>query len=67
MDIGLEIVSYKLNDNYEQIKKKTMYMVFKNSQERDMIYMMLLQNVNLNECATTEKNVEFYTSLWVSN
>lgn len=31
MDIGLEIVSYKLNDNYEQIKKKTMYMVFKNS------------------------------------
>ena len=42
MDIGLEIVSYLYNDNLEQIKKKTMFMVFKNTQERDMIYSILL-------------------------
>ena len=42
MDLGLEIVSYLYNDNVELIKKKTMFMVFKNTQERDMIYSILL-------------------------
>jgi hypothetical protein len=31
MDVGLEIVSYIYNKNFEQIKKKTMFIIFKNT------------------------------------
>ena len=36
MDIGIEIVSVKQDG--KAIKRKTMYLVFKNTAERDFVY-----------------------------
>lgn len=44
-----------------------MYMVFKTTQERDLIYNTLLQLVDLKECATAEKDVEYYTNKWANS
>ena len=61
MDLGLEIVSYSEKSD-GSLKKKSMYIVFKNTQERDLVYSKLLNLVSKNECATAEKNVEYYTA-----
>ena len=55
MDIGLEVVS--LN---EKGKKKTMYLVFQNTNERDNVYQKLLSIVQ-KDCVTTERSLEDYT------
>lgn len=44
-----------------------MYLVFKDKHERDIIYNTLLQLVDLNECATAEKDVEYYTTKWANS
>ena len=63
MDIGLELVAKKADPR----KKKTMFLVFNSTHERDAVYNALLQGVGSrrHEIATTEKNVEFYTQKWV--
>ena len=70
MDVGLEIVSYSLNDGengqQKKSKKKSMYMVFPYKQDRDVIYDTLLNLVDLNECATAEKDVDYYTAKWTA-
>ena len=59
MDLGLEIVASK----GEGQKKKTMFIVFNNTVERDAVYGKLLELVRKtgNDIATTERNVEYYT------
>jgi hypothetical protein len=57
MDLGIEILA----ENDEKKKKKTMYLIFKNTQERNFVYENLLKFVNKN-CITTENNIEIYTN-----
>lgn len=70
MDLGLEIVSFSsketgsISEAKELVKKKTMYLSFNSTHERDIIYGKLLQLVDKNECATAEKDVYFYTNKW---
>lgn len=59
MDIGLEVVSHSQGDR-EQIKKKTMYLIFGNKQERDFVYDKLMGLVS-KDCVTTERSLEDYT------
>jgi hypothetical protein len=67
MDLGLEIVSYSAkSDENKKRKKKSMYLVFRDKQDRDIIYNTLLKFVDLNECATAEKDVEYYTTKWAA-
>lgn len=71
MDVGLEIVSYSSKEvqtsgSQQKRKKKSMYLVFKTKQERDVIYHTLLNLVDLNECATAEKDVEYYSARWTA-
>lgn len=71
MDLGLEIVSYSIKQDSgsgakAKHKKKSMYLVFKDKNDRDIIYGTLLQLVDLKECATTEKDVEYYTNKWTN-
>ena len=63
MDIAIEIVAVSPNPS-KKGKKKTMYLVFKSTKERDLVYQTMLRMVD-KDCTTTEKNVEFYTQLWV--
>jgi factor associated with neutral sphingomyelinase activation len=63
MNVGLEIVSYSEKDGGKH-KKKSMFLVFRTTEERDIIYGMLLKLVDLKECATAEKDVEYYTNKW---
>jgi len=58
MDIGIEIVAY--SDKKNKIKRKTMYLVFKTRQQRDMVFNALHSIVG-DDCITTEKNVEHFT------
>ena len=51
MDIGLEIISTKKDG--ERTKKKSMFIVFKEMYERDMVY-NALHNVIPKSCITTE-------------
>lgn len=67
MDLGLEIVSYSLKDDdgkQKKRKKKSMYLVFRDKHDRDVIYNTLLKLVDPNECATAEKDVDYYTARW---
>lgn len=41
-------------------------MVFPYKQDRDVIYDTLLNLVDLNECATAEKDVDYYTAKWTA-
>ena len=70
MDIGLEIVSYSYKESMSgqkaKHKKKSMYLVFRSQHERDVIYHTLIKLVDLKECATAEKDVEYYTNKWAS-
>ena len=62
MDIGLELIACKSDGS-----RKTMFIVFVNTQERDAVYQALLKLVQSRgiEVATTERNVEYYTQKWV--
>ena len=68
MDIGLEIVSYSIKDGDDgekkKRKKKSMFLVFRDTHDRDVIYNTLLNLVDLNECATAEKDIDYYTTRW---
>ena len=70
MDLGLEVVSYSVKYDGQgaktKAKKKSMFLVFKEKNERDIIYNTLLQLVDRKECATTEKDVEYYTNKWTN-
>ena len=63
MDIGLEIISVSKADTRSP-KRKTMYLVFKTTKERNVVYESLLKMVG-KECITTERNLDEYTNLWV--
>ena len=43
-----------------------MFLVFKDKQDRDVIYNTLLKFVDLNECATAEKDIDHYTAKWAT-
>ena len=43
-----------------------MFLVFKDKQDRDVIYNTLLKLVDLNECATAEKDIDHYTAKWAT-
>ena len=55
MDIGIEILSVS-----DKNKKKTMYLVFKNTQQRDIVYKALHDKIG-KDCVTQDKNVDHYT------
>ena len=61
MDIGIEIVSY----SEKKKQRKTMYLVFKNTNERNRVYNALHPAV-APDCVTTEKPVENFTQKWVT-
>ena len=59
MDIGLEIISISKADTNSP-KRKTMYLVFKSTNERNIVYESLHKMVS-KECITTERNLDEYT------
>ena len=63
MDLAIEIVAISPNPN-KKGKKKTMYLVFNNTKERDIIYQTVLKMVD-KDCTTTEQNVDYFTQMWV--
>lgn len=56
MDIGIEIVAFSAKKK----QRKTMYLVFKNTNERNRVYNAIHPAV-AQDCVTTEKPVETYT------
>lgn len=56
MDLGIEVVSFSAKKKL----RKTMYLIFKNTFERDRVYNALHPMV-AQDCVTTEKPVEHFT------
>ena len=63
MDIAIEIVAVSPSPS-KKGKKKTMYLVFNSTKERDTVYQTMLKMVD-KDCTTTEQNVDHFTQLWV--
>mmetsp|Transcript_8665 Transcript_8665/g.14688 ORF Transcript_8665/g.14688 Transcript_8665/m.14688 type:complete len:512 (+) Transcript_8665:279-1814(+) len=70
MDVGLEITSLSLKPaagkgarSEERRKKKTFYLVFGSTQERDLAFHQLSQLVGA-DCVTTQTNLDHYTQKW---
>ena len=61
MDIGIEIMSKN-----EKGKKKSMYLIFQNTQERDLVYQTLHNRID-KSCVTQDVNVEHFTQQWLNS
>lgn len=67
MDLGIEIISHSISSVDEtKSKRKTMYLVFKNTAERDFVYNTLHQLVPKDSITTEAKPIEYFTQQWVS-
>jgi len=57
MDVGIEIIAESDNlDKDGKKKRKTMYLVFKSTQERNVVFDILLSSVR-KDCVTTETSL----------
>lgn len=66
MDLGVEIISHsKKDENDAKSKRKTMYLIFKNTNERDFFYNTLHKLVP-KDTISTEKNINHFTDKWVN-
>ena len=67
-DVALEIKTEKAmneldENNMLQTKKKTMFLVFQDTAQRDQAYKNLMELVP-KECITTEISIDEYTTKW---
>lgn len=62
MDLGIEIISSSVSSADEtKSKRKTMYLIFKNTTERDFVYNTLHKLVPTDSITTEAKPIEYFT------